>query len=178
MVPCDFSIRGTSYVGLSFFFSISALGYFMKNARFGILVVFLALPLVVGCSGEEKLVLSEAKLEGAITYKGKQVPYALVIVSVDMKGAGSGSGASGFADKSGKFSIEHVPTGPIAIGVNTDAGRGNMMGATMSAAIGGEKSAAPTFVDVPKKYFDPGTSGIKTTVENPKGINTFDIKMD
>ncbi|MCY2979454.1 MAG: hypothetical protein NTU79_12390 [Planctomycetota bacterium] len=150
----------------------------MKNARYGVLVLLLALPSMFGCSGEQKLVLSEAKLEGSITYKGKPVPYALIIVSVDTKGAGSGSGASGFADKSGKFLIENVPAGPVAIGVNTDAGRGNMMGATMSAAVGGEKSAAPTFIDVPKKYFDPESSGIKTTVENPKGLNTFDIKIN
>ena len=150
----------------------------MKNARYGVLILSLALSLVLGCSGEQKLVLSEAKLEGSITYKGKPVPYALVIVSADVKGAGSGSGTSGFADKSGKYVVDNVPTGLVKLAINTDAGRGNMMSASMAAAQGGDKSAAPVFIDVPKKFFDPATSGISTTVDNPKGTTSFDIKLD
>jgi hypothetical protein len=37
----------------------------------------------------------------------------------------------------------------------------------------GRRKAAPKFLTVPTKYFDPATSGLKTTIN--KGINTYDI---
>lgn len=123
-----------------------------------------------GCAEEQKLVLSDASLKGKISYKGKTVPYALVIAT-----GGGGASATGNADEEGNYKIEHVPTGEVKIGVNTDAGKGNMMGAKMAAAQGGDKSALPTFVDVPKNFFDPNTSAITTTVSNAKGENSFDI---
>ena len=39
----------------------------------------------------------------------------------------------------------------------------------------GKAKGAPRIVGVPKKYFDPAKSGIKTTVN--KGENTFDIVL-
>ncbi len=129
----------------------------------------------IGCSDVKKLDLSEAKLSGTITYKGKPVPHALVIVST---ASGEGLAGQGFADKDGNFSVEHVPAGKVKIGINTDAGRGNMMSAVMSSSVGKDKSAAPTFVDVPKKYFDPNTSGIETQITDPKGTTKFDVKID
>lgn len=133
---------------------------------------------IAGCSEVKKLELSQAKLQGTVTYKGKPVPHALIVVSVGAAGAGGGMAGQGFADKSGKYLIDNVPAGPVKIGVNTDAGKGNMMGAAMAAAQGGDKSAAPTFVDLPKKFFDPNTSGIATNIDDPKGVNNFDIKID
>ena len=126
----------------------------------------------LGCSGVERIELPESSLQGTITYKGKPVPYALVVVS------SGGVAAQGFADESGAYLVENCPAGDVSIGVNTDAGRGNMMSAVMAAQVGGEKSKTPTFVDVPKKYFDPTGSGITTTLSDPEGINTFDIKIE
>lgn len=125
-----------------------------------------------GCAEEQRLVLSDASLKGKITYKGKSVPYALVIVM-----GGGGTSATGNADADGNYTIEHAPTGEVKIGVNTEAGKGNMMSATMAAAQGGDKSAKPTFVDVPAKFFDATTSGITANVTDSKGANTFDIDI-
>jgi hypothetical protein len=120
---------------------------------------------------EERLILSDAKLKGKITYKGKPVPYALVIVS------NKDSSSAGPADAYGDYVVDHAPVGEVSIGVNTQAGRGMMMSAVMAAAYTKDKGAKPTFLDVPTKYFDPMASGIKTKVTNPKSDNTFDIEL-
>lgn len=128
---------------------------------------------LTACSEVERLELSDAKLEGKITYKGKPVPYALVIVS-----ASDGMAATGNADEQGKYVVDHAPVGEVRIGVNTDAGRGNMMGAMMAAGQGDSKGPKPVFVDLPKKFFEPTTSGITTTVKGGEPPDTFDIKID
>ncbi len=120
---------------------------------------------------EERMILSDATLQGKITYKGKPVPHALVIVSNE------NSSASGAADADGNYFVQHVPVGSVQIGVNTEAGRGMMMSAVMAASQGGGASSKPTFVDLPQKYFNPTTSGLTATVENKKGENTFDIEV-
>jgi hypothetical protein len=131
--------------------------------------VLLACLVAVSCSDLETLELSSATLEGSVTYQNKPVPYALVIVTTPQ------SSSTANADASGKFKVEHAPVGQAQIGVNTDAGRGMMMSQTMAAKQGGGGAPPPAFVDVPKKYFDPKTSGITTTVAD--GPNTFDIKL-
>lgn len=136
------------------------------------LILLAAVVFTVGCNREERLVLPEATLEGSISYKGKAVPYAMVVV------VGASQSGQGFADKDGKFQIKNCPSGEVKIGINTDAGKGNMMGAMMSSQMSGKKSEAPVFVDVPKKYFDPNTSGVSVQVADPKGVTTFDIKLD
>ncbi|XZE36909.1 hypothetical protein SH501x_002496 [Pirellulaceae bacterium SH501] len=135
--------------------------------------IFLCLFLITlaGCSDEQRLVLPEGTLKGKILYKGKPVPYALVVVN-------SGQNSStGNADDEGNYEVKNVAAGEVLIGVNTDAGRGNMMSATMAAAQTGDKSKKPTFVDLPKKFFDPTTSGIVAKIDNAKGENQFDIEI-
>lgn len=139
------------------------------------IALFIILPLCLamlgGCSDEQRLVLPEGTLQGKVLYKGKPVPYALVVVQ-------SGQNAStGNADDEGNYVVKNVAAGEVQIGVNTDAGRGNMMSATMAAAQTGDKSLKPSFVDLPKKYFDPTTSGIVAKVENGSGVNQFDIAI-
>jgi hypothetical protein len=137
-----------------------------RNAFF---VLMLAILSFSGCAEEQRLALPEASLKGKVTFKGKPVPYALIVIT------GRAGSATGNADADGNYVIERVYPGEVEVGVNTDAGKGNMMGASMAAAQGGDKSAKPTFVDVPSKYFDPTTSGIKTTVPKEKGETVFDI---
>ena len=129
----------------------------------------LAVISIAGCGEEQRIALPEASLQGKVTYKGKPVPYALIVVS------GKGGSATCMADPDGNYSMNNVYPGESGVGVNTDAGRGNMMSATMAAAQGGDKSAKPSFVDVPKQYFDPKTSGITTNVPAGKGVTTYDI---
>ncbi len=125
---------------------------------------------MASCSGnkEERLVLSEATLEGTITFNGKPVPYALVILAHSKD-----PGVQGTADAAGKYMVQHAPLGEVMIGVNTEAGKGMMMGKVMAAKKG--EGEAPTFVDVPKKYFDPMKSEITTTIKD--GANTFNIEL-
>jgi hypothetical protein len=120
-------------------------------------------------SEEVPMILSDAKLSGKITYKGKPVPYALVIVSNDT------SSSTGPADAQGNYTVDHAPVGAVEIGVNTAAGRGMMMSAVMAARHDKESHDKPSFIDIPPKYFNPKTSGLTTTVSNPKDNNSFDI---
>lgn len=140
----------------------------------------LAVGLLAGCSvltaacGEkgERLPESGASLEGTVKYGSEPVHFALVIA------VGPSTSASGKINEDGRYKIENVPLGEVKIAVNTDAGRGDYMTEVMSKSYQGpdkkgSKRAGVKFLEVPKKYHDPETSGLKTTVN--KGPNTFDI---
>lgn len=120
---------------------------------------------------EEPLILSKASLQGKVTYRGKPVPHALVIVSNEQ------SSSSGTADAEGNYFVQYAPVGNVRIGVNTEAGRGMMRGAMMSASMSGERSSMPSFVDVPRKFFAPETSGISAELTNRTGLNELDIEL-
>ena len=120
---------------------------------------------------ERRLILSKASLKGKITYRGKPVPYALVIL------VGGDLSSTGAADAHGNYTVSYAPVGKVSVGVNTVAGRRMMMSATMAASQGGDNSATPSFLDVPEKFFDPKTSGITADVKDIKEPNTFDIDV-
>jgi hypothetical protein len=125
---------------------------------------------LTSCSDDvERLELSNATLEGTVTYKGQPVPYALVIVTNE------NASSTGNAASDGTYKVEHAPLGQVQIGVNTDAGRGLMMSESM-AVRQGDKQPAAKFVAVPKKFHSPSQSGITTTVVD--GVNQFDIKIE
>jgi hypothetical protein len=107
-----------------------------------------------------------ATLEGTITYGKDMVGAALVVVQND-----SGS-ATAFVDDNGRFKLNNVPLGEVRIGVNTDAGKGQAMGKLMAQSQG-KAQGGPKIVDVPSRFANPATSGLKTTIQ--KGANTFDI---
>ena len=135
------------------------------------MLLCLLAPVVVGCSEEEAIALPENTAEGSVTYKGKPVPHALVIFT------GENVSATANADAQGNYRMEYVPAGTLKVGVNTEAGRGMMMSARMATSrdegSGGKK---PSFVDVPKKFFNPETSGI--TVTTTEGANEVDIVVE
>ena len=113
-----------------------------------------------------------ATLEGTITKGGEQVPFALVIV------VGQGASATGKVGEDGRYKVENAPLGEVKVGVNTDAGMGDYKSYTMSQTYQGPESkkakrATLKFVEVPKKYHDPETSELKTSIN--KGPNTYDI---
>lgn len=116
-----------------------------------------------------------AYLEGNVTYGGEPVPLAAVIVVP----AGRGNGSTAFADDQGHFKVTNAPIGEVKIAVDTGAARGQMMGRAMAGtdpnAKGGKRALPPKIIDVPKKYQDPQTSGITTSIN--KGANTFDIAI-
>lgn len=125
-------------------------------------------------SDEEPLVLSQATLKGVVTYKGKPVSHAMIIVATESGVTVAGTGNS---DANGNYYVQYVPTGPVKIGVNTDAGKAMMRGATIAAAVSGDKSQIPKFADVPPKYFNPDTSGITTVLSNVDAVNEFNIEI-
>jgi hypothetical protein len=125
-------------------------------------------------SGIERIPETGATLEGKVTYGGQPVPMAFVIVAQ----AGGGS-STATADDEGNYKAENVPVGDVLIAVNTDATKGMMTGRAMAGtdpkAKGGKKGVTPKFVEVPKKYHNPDTSGLSTKTE--KGANRYDINI-
>ncbi|HEY1377111.1 MAG TPA: hypothetical protein VGF55_09980 [Gemmataceae bacterium] len=108
-----------------------------------------------------------ATLEGTVTYGGQKVMVALVIAQ------SQSTAVSGFVDDSGHYKLKDVPLGEVNIAVNTAAGKGAMSGRIQARAHAKSKEPLPTVVDVPAKYGNPDTSGIKTTIN--AGENKLDI---
>lgn len=125
-------------------------------------------------SDEEPLVLSKATLKGRVTYKNKPVASAMIIVAAD---TGNSVAGTGISDSNGNYFVTFSPVGTVKIGINTDAGKAMMRGASMAAAISGDKSAMPVTSDVPQKYFSPETSGITATLNNVDAENEFNIDL-
>lgn len=111
---------------------------------------------------------SGASLEGTVSYGGHQLGAAMVIARQE----GNTNPSIGFVGDDGRYKLDNVPLGEVQIGVNTAAAKGQMMGKAMGQAQGKAKTPLK-MLDVPAKYGDPVTSGLKTTVQ--KGPNTFDI---
>lgn len=134
---------------------------------------------LVGCGygvKEQRLPETGASLEGAITFNGETVHYAEVRVVSET------ASAFGRVGENGRYKVENVPVGPVTVTVNTDAAKGDYTSLTMSRSYKGPKGEGaagggppPKFVGVPKKYAEPESSGLTTTVA--AGANTFDIKL-
>lgn len=107
-----------------------------------------------------------ATLEGTVSYGNEKVLVALVIVQ------GEKSSATGDVGEDGRYKVENVPLGEVKIAVNTDAGKGKQMSKAMAQSQGKAK-ALPKVIDVPPKYANPETSGLKTSIK--KGSNTYDV---
>ena len=125
---------------------------------------------------EEKLPVTGATLEGTIKFGGEPVQFAMVLVQT---ASGSVTGKIG---ENGRYKVENVPLGEVNIAVNTAAAHGDYQSKSMAGgaykgpeATGKGKVVGLKFVQVPEKYFNPDTSGIKTTIS--KGNNTYDIEI-
>ncbi len=86
---------------------------------------------------------------------------------------GADASATANVNSDGTFKIKNVPLGEVSIGVNTDAGKGELRGKMMARAQTREKVDMPKIIDIPAKFFNPSTSGIKTTIT--KGSNKYDV---
>jgi hypothetical protein len=126
--------------------------------------------ILAGCGiglREKRLPESGATLEGTVTYGAEKVEVAMVIVQ------GKDGSATAFVGEDGRYKAENVPLGEVSIAVNTEAGKGQVMGKMVAHSQGKGEGKLPRLLNVPAKYADPATSGIKTTVN--KGENTFNI---
>jgi len=142
----------------------------MGSMRCGIALVIAVgtVCLLGGCGIREvRYPESGADLEGTVSYNNEKVKVALVIVQ------GAGLSATGNINSDGSFKIKNVPIGEVSIGVNTDAGKGELRGKMMARAQTKEKVDLPKVIDIPPKFFSPATSGIKTTIS--KGPNKYDV---
>jgi hypothetical protein len=145
--------------------------------RFAVLFLCLGLPFISACGvRESKIDESGATLTGTITFQGAPLEFAQVTARQGDKNA------QGVIGEDGKYKIENAPIGEVQIGVNTAAQQGAFTAKQMAAGAASadpnapKKINMPKFVNVPEKFFDPATSGLKTTVQ--KGDNTYDIKIE
>lgn len=123
--------------------------------------------LLASClEGGRRLPETGATLEGTVTYAGQKVPVALVIAQ------GKDGSANGFVGEDGRYRLSNVPLGEVNLAVNTEAGKAEMTGRLMARSQG-KSAVLPKVVDVPHKYAELETSGLKTTIQ--KGPNTYDI---
>jgi len=136
-----------------------------RLALLGLVAGFAVLAASCGERGE-RLPETAASLEGTITYGGAKVPFAMVTVM------GQNGMATGNVHEDGRYKIANVPLGEVNIGVNTMAAKGEYVSKVMAESKGKGRSPSK-FVDMPAKYHDQETSGLKTTVK--KGVNTYDI---
>jgi hypothetical protein len=123
---------------------------------------------------EEKLPESGATLEGTVMYGGEPIQFALIQIQT------ANGQAAGKVGEDGRYRVENVPLGEVMIGVNTAAAQGDYQSKMMSGgaykgpeAKGKGRVTGLKFIQIPSKYFDPGTSGFKTTIS--AGSNTYDI---
>jgi hypothetical protein len=121
--------------------------------------------LVAGCDiGPRRLPESGATLEGTVTYGQDKVLVAMIIAQ------GESGSAQEFIGEDGRYKLQNVPLGEVRLAVNVRAGKGNLTSQQMNPA---NKGKLPKVTEVPDKYGDPTTSGIKTTIS--KGENTYNI---
>jgi hypothetical protein len=133
--------------------------------------------LLASCSAERGRRLPEtgATLEGTVLYGSDKVPFAVILVQ------GPDATAQGKIGEDGRYKVENVPLGEVTIGVNTNSAKGDYMALSMARSYKGPESqgraraALPPFVDVPARYAEPETSGVKVTIQ--PGPNTYDIKL-
>lgn len=136
-----------------------------------------ACALALTACGQRDIVIPTTgnSLTGIVKYGNEQLQFAMVLVS------GGLSQTQGMIREDGTYFVDNCPEGDVLVAVNSDAGRGMFMSKSMAAGAyagpdakgAGKKKVDVKFIEVPKKYFDPTTSGLKTTIA--KGENKFDI---
>ena len=124
---------------------------------------------------EETLPESGASMKGTVTFGGEPVHYAMIRVK------GGGREAQGKVLPDGTYLVENCPLGPVAIGVNTDASKGDHQSALRAggdyAGPDGKsrKRVSLKMTEVPGKFFEPDTSGLTHTLT--AGENQHDIAI-
>lgn len=129
------------------------------GGRIGRLVVLCALLGMVGGCGQKGVV--KVTVNGVVTYKGKPLSSGIITFNSD-----KGSYSAATVQANGSFIMTDVIPGEISVGV-MEAPQG-------SGSSSGEASAGPTLpaANLPQKFRDPATSGLKYTVtEKTKDLN-------
>ncbi len=141
-------------------------------------LLFGLLILSAGCGGVKRSV-GHAEVTGRVLYQGKPLPGGVVnFVTVE------GSFAStGIIDPNGNYQISS-PEGEVQIGVSNkmlaheaaNIKEESVKTARQEKSKGGKGAVVKGYyVDLPTKYHDPTTSGLKYTVK--PGPQTHDIEL-
>jgi hypothetical protein len=137
------------------------------------LILLTAIGLVLcpaACTfGPERIPETGATLEGTVTYGKDKILVAMIIA----QGDGRTPAATGSIDDDGRYKLVNVPLGEVNIAVNVDAGRGQLQSKIQARAQTKSNDPIPPVINIPNKYAEPGTSGLKKTIVT--GENTFDI---
>jgi len=131
------------------------------------LLAVLASALVVlpGCGSSEAI----GKLSGRVTFQGQPVPEGLIVFSNPGQGAHIAVELRAGGDYVVKrFGAEGVPLGTYQVWITPPR-----VDAPMGPAR--EPPRIREYQNIPKKYHDPTTSGLKLTVE--EGENLFYVNM-
>lgn len=150
-----------------------------RLAALAVGAVALAVAACGGDSSHKPVAMSDtgATLEGTVKAGGEQLHYAMIMVK------SAGGTASGKIDEEGRYKISNVPLGEVQVGVNTSAAQGDFTADQMRAGAmtggpdgkAGRKRVNVKMIHLKEQYFDPASSGLKTTVQ--AGANTFDIVL-
>jgi hypothetical protein len=118
----------------------------------------------VGCSGR-------GDVSGKVTYKGKPLVFGTVLIQ-----GSDGSSQQGNIEKDGSFTVRGVAPGVARVAVNSP----NPRNITLVVKDPSKKREgypdAPGWFDIPKKYENVESSGLKYTIKG--GSNTIDIEMN
>ena len=155
----------------------------------GVLVVFLALTLMAGCSA------STGSVSGTVLFGKKPLPGGMI--TFEPKGGQGGNGGTAFIDEQGHYQVT-LPTGEYVIAVdNTELEARGQKAAPRPTLPPGIKAPAPkapanpdaikesgaapltgmtgTYVAIPTKYYRTDTSGLLYTVT--AGVQSHDFEL-
>jgi hypothetical protein len=147
-----------------------------------LLLLPLLLVLALGC--EAKNPNAPARVSGEVTYNGKPLPGGTITFYTD--GAGTYPVAIG---KDGTYEATGLPAGDLAVSVATESAKGHTAGSSYSDRHGHKMELSPAppgfqqqqeaqseYVSIPKKYANPKTSGLSTTLEPGRNTKSFELK--
>jgi hypothetical protein len=119
-----------------------------------------SLVLVAGCGGP-------GTLTGKVTFKGQPMTAGLVTVYDSSSAAQSGQ-----IHSDGTYLVGNITPGPVKIGVKTVKARGSIMHPE------DVKDPYGPYVQIPRKYADPNSSGFKTDIKTGKQEYQIEVKDD
>jgi hypothetical protein len=129
--------------------------------------------LILGCGSGSKT----ASVSGRVTYKDKPVPNANVSFTPE---EGTGRAAAGLTDTAGRYTLgtftasDGAPPGKYRVHITAyGPSRPAKPGETGSGMPGEMMTGDPL---IPKKYFQPDTSGLTHEVKRGRNTANFDLK--
>jgi hypothetical protein len=119
--------------------------------------LLLALVPLAGCDGKSD---KGVTVTGRVTLDGQPLPAGQVVLEIP----GNREQRVGGIAADGKFEVREVPPGKVRVAVRTSMFQGQQSAEQRFAARAGGKADRPTFVPVPTKYENPGTSRLEFDV--------------